>query len=72
MTKFWELLAGSVIIQSVVTLICIGTVAYMTIVGREVPQIMINITLLIVGFWFGSKSTHDTRQVAESIKRLPE
>lgn len=54
--SFYSLLRESVLVQATVTLILIGVMAYMYIDGREVPSDFINITMLVVGFWFGSKS----------------
>lgn len=56
MSSFWELLRESVLVQSLVTLMLIGAVVYMYTSGREVPADLVNISLLVLGFWFGSKS----------------
>lgn len=53
---FWKLFAESVIVQAVVTLLLIATICYMFIVGKEVPDSLVQITMLVVGFWFGSKA----------------
>ena len=53
---FYSLLRESVLVQATVTLILIGVMGYMYIAGREVPNDFVNIAMLVVGFWFGSKS----------------
>jgi hypothetical protein len=54
--KFWELFQESVIVQSMVTLILVITLCAMFISGQAVPDLLAQITLLVIGFWFGSKS----------------
>jgi hypothetical protein len=56
MDKFWELLRESVIVQSLVTLLLVGTLCYMFVTGTLIPELLTQITLLVIGFWFGSKS----------------
>jgi len=55
MSKFWELLERSVIIQGIITVALIGTVIYLVSTGQEVPDLISSLTLLVVGFYFGSK-----------------
>jgi hypothetical protein len=55
MQKFWSLVEESVITQSVVTLVLIGTVCTLWILQRVVPTELIQLTFAVVGFWFGSK-----------------
>lgn len=55
MTTFWELFKNSIIVQSLVTLMFCAAVVYMYVTGQEVPADLINIMLLILGFWFGTK-----------------
>lgn len=54
--SFIQLLRESVLVQASVTLILIGVISYMYIQGRAIPSDLVNITMLVVGFWFGSKS----------------
>ena len=55
MQKFWDLLQESVIVQAVITLLVVGAVIYLSVTGQEVPELLSNITGLVVGFYFGSK-----------------
>ena len=56
MSTFWRLFKESYIIQGTVTLIVVSTIVYLYIVGRPVPTELVNIAMLILGFYFGGKS----------------
>lgn len=56
MDKFWQLLQESVIVQSLVTLALVITLCVMFATGQPVPDLLAQITLLVVGYWFGSKT----------------
>jgi len=56
MNKFLDLLRESVIVQSTVTLALVITLCVMFATGRPVPDLLAQITLLVIGFWFGSKT----------------
>lgn len=43
------------IVQSIMTLILIGLVSYLTIVDRSVSDQIWSIIFTIVGFWFGTQ-----------------
>jgi uncharacterized membrane protein len=55
MDKFWSLVAESVITQSVITAAVIGTDCALVLMARPIPQEMWTLTMLVGGFWFGSK-----------------
>jgi uncharacterized membrane protein len=55
MDKFWSLFAESIITQSVVTVGVIGVDCALVIMQRPIPQEMWTLTMLVAGFWFGSK-----------------
>jgi hypothetical protein len=57
MDKFWDLFQQSVIVQSLVTLILVGTLCYMFATGAAIPDLLAQVTLLVIGFWFGSKAS---------------
>lgn len=68
MTNFWELVERSVIIQGIITLCLIGTVIYLTVSQVEVPKLIEALTLLVVGFYFGSKVENaTTRKVVDKL-----
>jgi len=56
MRTFWQLLRESIIVQSLVTMVVVCTTMYLFATGREVKTELINFGMLILGFWFGSKS----------------
>ena len=55
MDTFWRLFKESFIIQSLITLIVVITISIMYYQGRQVPPDLVNMTWLIVGFYFGGK-----------------
>ena len=55
MSKFWELFEQSIIVQSIITLMLIGAVTFMYVCQVEVPDNLVNMALLVLGFWFGTK-----------------
>ena len=56
MDKFWQLVQDSVIVQGLVTLSLTGSVIYLAVAGRPVPDLLGSATLLSLGYYFGSKS----------------
>lgn len=61
MAKFWELLSESVIVQAAVTLMLVGTICYLYLTDKSVPDPLVNILMIVLGYWFGTK----TQQVIE-------
>lgn len=55
MSKFWELLEESVLVSGVIALSCIGAVVYLSVTGQPIPDILVNISMVVVGFFFGGK-----------------
>jgi len=58
MTKFWDLLERSIIVQSLLTLLFGGAVVILALLGREIPDILVQMTTVIVSFWMGTKVQH--------------
>jgi len=58
MSTFWTLLKESIIVQSIVTLALVLTIIILVLTEREVPDVMVNLTTLVIGFWFGTKVQH--------------
>lgn len=56
MSKFWELLEQSVLVQGLVTLLLVTACIYLAIAGKEIPELLSSATMLALGFYFGSKS----------------
>ena len=55
MSKFWELFAESVIVQAFLSVLFAGTLCYMYIVQIPVPQELVALLGIIIGFFFGGK-----------------
>ena len=62
MAKFWELFAESVILQALLALMFGGTVCYLYIVGRDVPEALAGLLGLIIGFYFRSKASVEVKK----------
>jgi len=56
MDRLLDLFEQSVIVQSLVTLVLVVTLCIMFATGKPIPELLSQITLLVIGFWFGSKS----------------
>lgn len=69
MAKFWELFAESVIIQAVMALGLLGAIIYLVVTGQEVPDILVEGFLLVLGFYFGSKSTAQAQKIVKEVKK---
>ena len=54
--KFVELFKSSALIQGTMALACTGAIIYLSIVGREIPEVLVGIIMAIIGFYFGSKN----------------
>ena len=53
--SFVELFKSSIITQSLLTVVLIGTLCALWIMQIPVPVELMNLTIIVVGFWFGSK-----------------
>lgn len=51
-----DLLKQSVLIQALLAVMSVGTMVYLYIVGRPVPDELVTVVMLILGFYFGTKS----------------
>lgn len=67
MAKFLDLLERSILVQSFVTLAVVCTDLYLWLTGQALPEGLLQITWLILGFYFGSKVTQTANQ--QNIKR---
>jgi len=56
MDTFWALFKESVIIQALMALTLLGTICYLTIIQVPVPDLIAQAFVLILGFYFGSKT----------------
>lgn len=62
----WDRLLGmlekSIIVSGIIALACVGAVIYLAITGQTIPELLQNVTLIIVGFFFGAKSQNTGTQ----------
>ena len=59
MDKLYSLIERSVLFQGVLVLGMTSAACYLWLTGRNVPDALVNILLVIVGFFFGSKAQYD-------------
>ena len=62
MTNFWDLFKQSVILSGFITVLCIGCLCFLAVTGRPIPEVLVNICLIVVSFFFGTKATIADRQ----------
>lgn len=62
---FLSLLKESVIMQAVLTVMLVGTTVTLVLLGKEVPESIGSMTLLVVGYFFGSKTGVAQGKLAE-------
>lgn len=67
MSKFWGLLEDSVIVQALVTLSLVGAVVFLVVSGKDVPDALLNLCLITLGYYFGSKAQLTGKQAARTI-----
>lgn len=68
-SKFWELLEESVLIQAIMALGMLGSIIYLVVAQLPVPDILVNGFLLILGFYFGSKSTVEAKKTVDKLTK---
>jgi len=62
MSKFWDLVKESTIVQGLITLGVVGVTCYLWAVGQPVPQELWTADGIILGFFFGAKATQIVRR----------
>ena len=65
----YELLRQSVLIQSILALLCASAIVWCTVNDIPVPDVLSNAFLLILGFYFGSKVQQGVSDVVSQMKR---
>ena len=68
MERFAELLEQSVLVSGGIALMCVGTMCYLAAVGQPVPDILGQVVLAVVGFFFGSKVQQANDRLARTLK----
>lgn len=54
--KLIDLLRESVLVQATITLVCVSGLVYLYVTGKPVSDGLVNIVMVIVGYYFGSKT----------------
>lgn len=63
MAKFWELLERSVLMQALLAVLFGGTICYLYILGRDVPDSLVAIVGTIIVCFFGSKAAVEIKKL---------
>lgn len=66
--KLLEMFEESVITQSILVLTVFGVMAYCVIIDRTIPDVVTQYGMVIIGFFFGAKSTTMVRKGVERWK----
>ena len=70
-TTFIELVERSVIFQGLLVLMIAGTYCYMVATGQQVPDALLHLLEVMVGFFFGAKAAvNSTRDVQKYMQNL--
>jgi len=64
-TTFVELFERSVIFQGMLVLMIAGTYCYMVATGQQVPDALLHLLEVMVGFFFGAKVAVNTTRDAQ-------
>jgi len=56
MQTFIDLLKSSALVQGTIALSCIVTMVYLYATGKPVPDTLVKITLMILAYYFGTKT----------------
>lgn len=72
MVSFFERLFANVGVQDVIAMAFTGVVCFLWLTGQEVPEGLLNVTLIIIGFFFGDKNAQRTQaSTAEMLNPTP-
>lgn len=55
MSNLWKGVTEGAIVQGLVTIMLVGACIYLAILGQEIPPLLSEGTMLVLGFYFGSK-----------------
>lgn len=62
MSRFWDLVRDSTIVQGTITLAVVGVTCYLWATGQPVPDQLWTADGIILGFFFGAKATQIVRR----------
>ena len=57
MKNFWEAFSQSHIVTGLIALLLIGTLCYLLIMERAIPEVLVSLISIIFGYYFGAKMT---------------
>ena len=72
METFWQLFKESTIVQALITITLLFAIVYMYVSHQTVPDTLAQAFMLVLGFYFGSKSTVQFRHLTQEIQRMAE
>jgi hypothetical protein len=63
-----EWVLSSSLVQGLVTLALVGVVVVLAAMGKEIPSEIRDALMLVLGFWFGTKSAQEAQRLGAKIK----
>lgn len=69
MEGFWDSFNRSSVMQGVIACALTGGVVYLCVVQAEVPDVLGNGFLLMLGFFFGSKGLQEAQSLARRLSQ---
>jgi len=70
MSTLIRLLEESVLVQGSITLVVVATLCYMYLTSQPVPQELVTIVMLVLGYYFGNKVSYQTRKAQQDYENL--
>lgn len=67
--RLLDMLQESTLVQASIALVMIGTACYLYLVGRDVPETLVNLIALVLGFYFGTKTQQQAQALAKKIRK---
>lgn len=67
--RLLDMLQESTLVQATIALIMIGSLCYLYLTGRDVPDSLVNLIALVLGFYFGSKSQQQAAKLANRMRK---
>lgn len=62
-----ELLKQSTLLQAILTIVLLGVISYLIVIEHPVPDVLTNAFLLILGYYFGTKSQQAIERTVDKI-----
>ena len=64
MTDWFVRLVDRIAVQDIIALFFSGVVGFLWLTGQEVPEGLLNVTLIIIGFFFGDQNAQRAQERA--------